>query len=165
MKTTNTIFKNYISPILIIIALVVLDQFTKALAVIHLKGQESIVLIKGIFQLHYLENKGAAFGMMQNRQILFTIGAVLIICVIAYFWRRIPFVRKYIPFRICSVLIVSGAIGNMIDRLIQNYVVDFFYFSLIDFPIFNVADIYVTVACFLFAYLMIFHYKEDDLNF
>ena len=55
--------------------------------------------------------------------------------------------------------------GNMIDRLIQRYVVDFFYFSLIDFPIFNVADIYVSVGCVVFAIILLFVFKEEDLDF
>lgn len=165
MNTKPSIIKRYLLPIIMIIVCVLLDQFTKSLAVAHLKGQESISIIKGVFELHYLENKGAAFGMMQNMQIFFMIGAIVIICVVAFFWQRIPFEKKYLPLRIVGVLIISGAIGNMIDRIIHNYVVDFFYFSLIDFPIFNVADIYVTVACALFAIVILFYYKEEDLTF
>ena len=63
------------------------------------------------------------------------------------------------------VLIFSGAIGNMIDRIRLSYVVDFFYFVLIDFPIFNMADIYVSVACVLLAVLLLFVYKDEDLEF
>lgn len=165
MKKNQSILKHYLLPVIYILVLVALDQITKTLAVAKLKGQDSFVILKGVFQLHYLENKGAAFGMMQNKQIIFTIGGILIIGVVGYFWKRMPFEKRYLPLRICSILIVAGAIGNMIDRIIQNYVVDFFYFELIDFPIFNVADIYVTVACFLFAYLIIFYYKEEDLKF
>ena len=62
------------------------------------------------------------------------------------------------------ILFVSGAIGNLIDRIVNNYVVDFFYFKLINFPIFNVADIYVTVAAFLFIFLCLFIYKEEDFE-
>ena len=73
-----------------------------------------------------------------------------------------PQESRYLPLRICSVLLCSGAIGNMIDRLRLNYVVDFFYFNLIDFPIFNVADCYVVAACIFFVLLILFYYKEDD---
>ena len=62
------------------------------------------------------------------------------------------------------ILIIAGAIGNLIDRVINNYVIDFFYFKLINFPIFNVADIYVTVAAFLFIVLSFFYYKEEDFD-
>ena len=68
------------------------------------------------------------------------------------------------PIRIVAVLIVAGAIGNMIDRVVHQYVIDFFYFKLINFPIFNVADIYVVVACILFILLMLFYYKEEELG-
>jgi signal peptidase II len=63
------------------------------------------------------------------------------------------------------VLVASGAIGNMIDRLSQNYVVDFVYFSLINFPIFNVADIYVTCSTVGLILAILFYYKEDDFRF
>ena len=66
---------------------------------------------------------------------------------------------------ILLVLIASGAIGNMIDRIRLEYVVDFFYFVLINFPIFNMADIYVSVACVLLAVIMLFVYKDEDLDF
>ena len=74
-------------------------------------------------------------------------------------------VRSHI-FGINLILIffVAGAIGNLIDRIVNNYVVDFFYFKLINFPIFNVADIYVTVAAFAFIILGIFYYKEEDFE-
>ena len=63
------------------------------------------------------------------------------------------------------VLLVSGALGNVIDRVMHRYVVDFFYFEWIDFPIFNVADIYVVVSCILFLLLIFFYYKEEDFSF
>ena len=66
--------------------------------------------------------------------------------------------------RILIVLIGAGAVGNFIDRIRQGYVVDFFYFSLINFPIFNVADIYVTAAAFLLIFLCLFYYKEEDFE-
>ena len=61
-------------------------------------------------------------------------------------------------------LMAIGALGNFIDRVFRNYVVDFFYFKLIDFPVFNVADIYVTVAAFAMIILGLFYYKEEDYN-
>ncbi len=62
------------------------------------------------------------------------------------------------------ILFFAGALGNFIDRVFRNYVVDFFYFKLIDFPVFNVADIYVTVAAFAMIILGLFYYKEEDYN-
>ncbi len=156
--------KKYLTAIFCCIAAVVLDQVTKHLAVVHLKFQKEIVLIPGVFELRYLENRGAAFGMFQDRQVFFIIAAVVICFLIGFFYGKIPSERRYIPMRVCAVLICAGAVGNLIDRIRLQYVVDFFYFSLIDFPIFNVADCYAVIACFLFGYLILFFYKEEELE-
>lgn len=165
MKDKNTkSIQSYLLAVIGCIVLIVLDQFTKWLAVVHLKDQEPFVIWKGVFKLEYLENRGAAFGIMQDRQILFAVGAVVIVCLIGFIYGRMPHTSRYYLLRICAVMICAGAIGNMIDRLRLNYVVDFFYFELINFPIFNVADCYVVVACILFAFAILFYYKEDELN-
>ena len=157
--------KSYVYPMLWFIVLLIFDQLTKWLAVINLKEQDPFVLIPGVFEFHYLENRGAAFGIFQGKQFVFLIGALLITAVIVVLYRKIPATKRFLPLRICSVLICAGAIGNMIDRMRLNYVIDFLYFSLIDFPIFNVADIYVVVACVLFAILILFVYKDEELSF
>lgn len=154
----------YLMAILCCTAAVLLDQVTKHLAVIHLKSQKEIVLIPGVFELRYLENRGAAFGLFQNRQMFFIAAAVFIFFLIGFFYGKIPSGRRYTPMRVCAVLICAGAVGNLIDRIRLQYVVDFFYFSLIDFPIFNVADCYAVIACILFGYLILFFYKEEELE-
>lgn len=162
MKRNRTFF--YIATLLAIVATVALDQYTKYLAVVHLKGRPSIPLIKGVFELEYLENRGAAFGMFQNQQWFFLLFGLILSVVVLYFYGKLPAGRRYFPLKICAIFIVSGALGNMIDRFHLSYVVDFFYFSLIDFPIFNVADIYVTVSVFVLIVLVLFYYKEDELE-
>ena len=142
---------------------VLLDQYTKHLAVQRLKDNAPFVLIKNVFQLEYLENRGAAFGILQGQQILFILCVLLITLFSFYFFIKVSLNRRFIPLRLCMILILAGAFGNCIDRIRLNYVVDFFYFKLINFPIFNVADIYVTVAAGLLIILLIFYYKEDDL--
>ena len=97
--------------------------------------------------------------------VTFLIGGVLVLLLIGYIYGKIPAKKRFGLLRLCAVLEVSGAVGNMIDRMVQNYVVDFFYFSLIDFPIFNVADCYVVIGCFLFAFLIFFYYKDEELDF
>lgn len=143
--------------------LVILDRITKEWAVAVLKDGQDIILIKNVFQLHYLENRGMAFGMLQNQQIFFYIMTVIIILIALYMLVRTPLNKRYIPILIVIILIISGAFGNLIDRASQQYVVDFLYFSLIDFPIFNVADCYVTVGCFAVILLMLF-YKDEELS-
>lgn len=154
--------KSYIGAVAAFAALLVIDQLTKWLAVVHLKDKAPFILIDGVFQFRYLENRGAAFGMMQERQYIFVAGAIIICLIIAFLYVRIPHVKKYFPLRICGVLLCAGAIGNMIDRIRLNYVIDFLYFNLIDFPIFNVADCYVVVSCIAFVILILFYYKEED---
>ena len=96
----------------------------------------------------------------------FKLLVAVILGIIGYLYSRMPYTSHYRMLRICAVLIASGAVGNMIDRIRLNYVVDFFYFSLIDFPVFNVADCYVVIACIWFACLILFYYKdESDFDF
>ena len=142
------------------------DQLTKYLAVLFLKNAQPFTVIDGVFEFHYLENRGAAFGLMQNRQFVFVIGAAAIFIIFAYLYGKLPHEKKYYPLRICAVLLCAGAVGNMIDRLRLNYVIDFLYFKLIDFPIFNVADCYVVISCISFVLLISFYYRDDsDFDF
>ena len=154
----------WISAILSTALLVILDQYTKILAVKHLKGQMDIPIIKDIFELSYVENRGAAFGMMQNKQIFFIITTLFVVAAILWIFHTMPIEKKFLPVRIILVFIVAGAIGNFIDRVSQGFVVDFLYFKLIDFPVFNVADIYVTCAVFVMIFLVLFFYKEEDID-
>lgn len=141
------------------------DQWTKHLAVTHLAGQDDIILIPGVFQLQYLENRGAAFGILQNQQWIFAIMTIAYLTIAVWIYFKLPRERKYLICHLLAVLLTAGALGNFIDRISQGYVVDFFYFSLIDFPIFNVADIYVVVAFIAIAICILFVYKEDDFSF
>ncbi len=145
--------------------LVVFDQWTKRLAVQYLMGNEGIPIIDGVFRLKYLENRGAAFGMLQNQQVFFALMTIIVLVLLGYMYFKIPVDRRFMPLEYNIILLMAGAIGNFIDRTTQQYVVDFLYFELIDFPIFNVADCYVVVATFLFALLIMFYYKEEELSF
>lgn len=155
---------HYILNFIIVSILVFLDQFSKYLAVLKLKAQPDFILIENVLELHYLENKGAAFGMLQNQKFLFILITVAIIAVIVYVVAKLP-EKGYLLFEITVLFILSGAIGNLIDRIRLDYVVDFIYFKLIDFPIFNMADIYVSVFSFVLIVLLVFVYKENDFDF
>lgn len=161
-QTTHT--KTHLISTLILISGVLLDQITKYLAAAHLKGNDSIVLIKNVFELHYLENRGAAFGMLQGQKAFFVIICLAMLLAGAYIYVKMPYNKRFSYLRLCIICIMTGAIGNLIDRVSYNYVIDFFYFSLIDFPIFNVADIYVTVTTIVLLALILFYYKEEDLD-
>ncbi len=148
-----------------IVLLVIGDWAAKNMAVDYLKGKSDFILIEDVFVLHYLENRGAAFGMLQNQKLFFVFSAVVILTLFAYALIKAPIRKKYNWLHGCIILISAGAIGNMIDRLRYDYVVDFFYFVLIDFPVFNVADIYVTFGVAILIILYLFYYKEEDLLF
>lgn len=145
--------------------LVGLDQFTKQLAVSHLQGQERIELIPQVLYLLYVENFGAAFGMMQGMQYVFYVITVIVMLGIVYVVGRMPGERRYLPMLLVCLLVFSGAVGNLIDRVAHQYVVDFIYFSPINFPVFNVADIYVTCGCGLMIFLFLIVYKDEDFSF
>lgn len=155
----------YIKALIGVVILVALDQLTKLWAAGTLAVNGAVPVIKGVFELQYLENRGMAFGLLQNKKIFFVIMTVIIAAAIIWVYGRIPSTKRYMPMRIIAICIFSGAVGNFIDRILRGYVVDFFYFKLIDFPIFNMADIYVTVSAIFLLILAIFYYKEEDYSF
>lgn len=155
----------YIIDIVLLALLVFLDQFTKKLAVLNLKDKPAYNIIDGVLEFNYLENKGAAFGMLQNQKIFFVFIALIFIAAIIFILIKAPEDSKYIKLHILLTMICAGAIGNMIDRLRFDYVVDFIYFSLINFPIFNVADICVTVSTIVLIILILFVYQDHDFYF
>ena len=163
MNTKNKI-KIYIIPILCIGLLVAFDQITKFIVRTSFALYESHPLIKNVFHLTYIQNTGIAWGMFKNGRIIFLILTVLVLLVCAGIYAKIPENRRFTPIRVCLVFLVSGAIGNMIDRISLHYVVDFFDFRLINFPIFNVADIYVTLSAIALIIVVLFYYKEEDFS-
>lgn len=165
MEKSRVTIKQIAAGIAGIIVLTVIDQLTKLWAIEELKGQPSIVWIKGVFELQYLENHGAAFGLLQNQRWLLLGFTLLILGILVFFYWKLPFSKRYLPLRLTGLLIGAGAVGNMVDRLFQGYVVDFLYFRLIDFPIFNVADCYVVIAAFVAFFLIGFYYKDEDFAF
>ena len=153
----------YAVGIVAVITGVLLDQITKYIATTHIK-ENPITLIEGVFELRYLENRGAAFGMLQNQQWFFIIITVITLCIIMFVFVKLPQEKQFTPLRTCMIFLTAGAIGNMIDRVRLGYVVDFFYFELIDFPIFNVADIFATVSTLVLIVLFLFYYSEEDFD-
>ncbi len=147
-----------------IAVLVSLDQISKAYAVELLKGKEDIILIDGVLQLRYLENTGAAFSSFRGMTWLFLLLTPVICLFLVYYLLKLAGNKRMLPLFLMDVMLLSGAIGNYLDRIHNNYVVDFIYFSLINFPVFNVADIYVTVSVFLTVFLVLFIFKEEELK-
>ena len=143
-----------------IAALTALDQLFKALAVYWLKGNPPHVLIDGVFELHYSENPGAAFGILQDHRWLFISVTILVMAFMLVLLMSGKF-RRYPLMNISGVLIVAGGVGNLIDRIANGYVVDFLYFRLINFPIFNFADCCVVVGAVLLLIFFFFFYVPN----
>ena len=102
--------------------------------------------------------------MFQNGTFILSLISLTALIVLTVIYLKVPDGKKYLPLRIVLLFISAGAAGNLYDRLTLKYVRDFIYFSLIDFPVFNVADIYVTCSVFVLAFLILFYYKEEDLQ-
>lgn len=137
---------------------VILDQVTKLIVVKNMELYETAPFIKGIIEFQYIENRGAAWGMFsENRWIFIIISAAALIAlpIMLYKYRNLHFL-----FGFSLSLVIGGAAGNMIDRVFAGAVVDFLNFQFIDFPVFNVADICVTVGAALMFIYLIFIDKE-----
>lgn len=147
----------YVLGMMELILLIFLDQLSKYAAVSCLKGKISISIFPGIMELYYLENHGAAWGILENARYFFLITALILVGAVFWYYRRIPIEKHWNFCRFLMIMLASGAIGNAIDRFFNGYVVDFLYVSIIDFPVFNVADCYVTLSILLF---FIFYRKE-----
>ena len=160
MKQKRSFFTSFLIGFVIMVGL---DQWTKGLAVKHLMNQPPFVIWDGVFELLYSENRGAAFGMMQGKQFFFFLIALVVLAAVVYLLWKMPVTERYMPMAVCLMMVSAGAVGNMIDRIGQGYVVDFLYFKLINFPIFNVADCYVTISAFLLILLVFFYYREEEM--
>lgn len=140
------------------IAILVLDQWTKSLAVLHLKGQSPIHIIDNHLSLLYVENRGAAFGLLQDRRLFFIVISTVVIGFLIYYLQKN--VHKHgILANLAIVILIAGALGNLIDRIRLSYVVDFIalkFGGLMNFPVFNIADIAVVCGAGLLIFMMLF---------
>lgn len=157
MRKTNIIF------FIVFVLLAFIDQMSKYIAARFLK-ETDIVLIPDVLELHYLENKGAAWGIMQGQMWILVSVTILVLAVIIIAFLWLPPVRKFTLLRFCLVLLAAGALGNFIDRIMNQYVVDFIYFSLINFPVFNLADCFVCISAALILYCLLIKYKDEDFK-
>lgn len=156
--------KIYLLPIIIVGILTALDQLTKFIVVSNFKLNESKPVIKDVFSLTYIRNEGIAWGLLQGKRYFFLVITVIVLMICFYVYHRIHDMDRFKPLRVCIIFVVAGSLGNMIDRIKLGYVIDFFDFELINFPVFNVADIYVTVTMIIMLVLIGFVYKEEDFD-
>ena len=141
----------------VLIIWLLLDQLSKYYVMNHFLLCESVPVIPNVFHLTYIINRGAAFGMLANQRWFFLLVAVILLGVCAYYWKHLS--KGPWTLRIGSALLVSGAIGNGLDRYMIHGVVDFFDFRV--WPIFNIADIGICVGVAFEVYYL-FTVKEDN---
>lgn len=149
--------------VLSVILIVLADQITKSIVAKNMQLHDEIPVIKGLFNLYYVRNKGAGLGILSNaRWVFLSLTTVIIIVVTAlliinYF--------KHVLANVSLIFILGGGIGNMIDRVMIGEVVDFFQFQIKFFDfIFNVADVFVTFGTILFVIYYIFIFERQNNN-
>ena len=161
-KITKKRASDYILYSAIIAIGVLLDQITKWLSVKFLTKVVTVPIIKNVIHLTYVENRGAAFGMFQNQRWIFMItSTVMIIGLSLYLYLGFAENKLY---EISIAMIVSGGIGNMIDRIALKYVIDFIDFRLINFAVFNGADSFVCVGAGLLILALVLDIIEEAKN-
>ena len=153
-----------IIPLIAAVLLVAVDQITKYIALTQLKPIGRVTFIDGFMDFTFVENRGAAFGIFSGKTWLLLVISIIICAVLVWAMTKMPKTKEYRKLRVTFVLILSGAVGNIIDRALRGYVVDFFEFTFIKWPVFNMADIYVVVGTIVMAVIIMFFMKDEKEN-
>lgn len=150
--------------IAIIIFVIFLDQYSKYLILTHIKPLETFSIIPNVFHLTYVENTGAAFSLFSDMQIFLIIMTLIFIGILIFFLVKIPKIKENRLINISLSFIIGGAAGNLIDRLRLDFVVDFLDFRMIQFAIFNFADMFVVCGSIILviALLMNKNFLENN---
>lgn len=151
-------------PVILISLLTAIDQFTKFVVQSNFELYESKPVIDGVFAFTYIQNRGMAWGMFQGKIPVFLIFTSIFLILAFRIMYNVVDKKRYAMVKYMLVLLISGAIGNLIDRVKLGYVVDFFSFELIDFPVFNVADIYVVISMVSAMILLLFVYSNEEVD-
>ncbi len=148
--------------ILSIIALLAIDQYSKFIVASKLSVGQSIPIIENILHITFITNTGAAFGLFKNSTLLFITISVMVVGFISILLlkslKKEDFLSKGV-FNSSLILIISGALGNLIDRLKFTYVIDFIDVRI--WPVFNIADISITIGTFLLILTFLLHHKDS----
>lgn len=163
--------KFFIPELIIVIFLTAIDLITKQLAVKYL-SEGSFTIIPKVLSFTLLEggNSGAAFGLLSGGFWLFFVITIVVLTLVISTLRKLETSRRYLPIHVALVILIAGALGNFADRTLtmftegRSYVIDFIYFEFINFPIFNVADCYVTIAAVIILLFGFIYYKDEDYN-
>lgn len=160
-KNNNTKLKNNKKQVYLIAAItLLLDQILKLIVKSKLSLNEEISVIKNFFSIHYLQNDGAAFSILENKTILLILISFICLGILIYYIQKEKNFTKIIS--ISLGLILGGIIGNLLDRILYKKVLDFISFTFFsyNFPVFNIADIGITIGTFL----LLFSYLQEELK-
>lgn len=161
MSHTNKIsIKVRLLSVLVVAAMLGIDQLIKYYVDLHLKGREPLVVIKSILQFNYLENDGAMMGFMGGKTTLMTVLAI--ICVAVMLFVIFSGIIKDRMDYWCCLFMISGGLGNIIDRVLRGYVIDYIEVLFVDFYIFNFADCLITVAAFVLIFYQIYLISKEN---
>ena len=145
--------------ILFTVAVVAADQFTKYLTLANIPLHADVPFIPGFLGFTYVQNTGAAFSSFEGQQWLFA--AIFVVLTVAIVWEYFKSPMPFTKFeRWCIASIYAGGLGNMIDRIRLGYVVDMIETQFMRFPVFNVADCFITCGCFAMLFSLVFINKE-----
>ena len=145
---------------IISVAIIVVDFVVKRWSVSELSAIDTIAIWENVFHLTYVENRGAAFGMLQNQRYFFVVLTIIVLALVV--WLMLRERDKSRLFQTALSFVLGGAVGNLVDRICYGYVVDLFDFRLINFPVFNVADIFVCIGAGLaIIYFLMYDEKKD----
>ena len=142
----------------IIAILIVLDQLVKSYVVQNIALGEVKTWIPNLVSLTYLQNRGAAFSILQDQQLLFAV--ITLVVVVGAIWYLHKHMEDSLWMILGLILIIAGGLGNFIDRISQGFVVDMFHLDFINFAIFNVADSYLTVGVIILLLAML----KEEMN-
>jgi signal peptidase II len=157
--------KERIKHLILFLIIVGVDQAVKLWIKQNVMNKDPLVIIPKVLNLQYHENTGAVWGIMSGKVQFLSIFTFFILVVILFVYFKIPQNKKFNALKIICVFIMGGAVGNLIDRIVLGHVVDYIYFEIINFPLFNIADSCLTVSCILLFILSLTYYKDEDFAF
>ena len=146
----------YALAIVTVLALAGIDQMVKYLTVANMEMYAKIPVINGVFELYHVRNEGMSWGMFEGGRWVFVLLTLAVMIALVIYFVRLPQTNQTRLLRIVLSVLFAGALGNWIDRVLHGYVVDMFHFYWFEFPIFNVADIFVVCATIMLCLLILF---------
>lgn len=157
--------KERIKHLILLLIIIGADQGAKLWIRLNVMNKEPLIIIPKVLNLQYHENTGAVWGIMSGKVQFLSIFTFFILVVILFVYFKIPQNKRFNALKIICICIIGGAIGNLIDRVVLGHVVDYIYFEIINFPLFNIADSFLTISCILLFILSFTYYKDEDFTF